>query len=693
MTDEELRNLFTFVDDLIEGLNRDYTEKKINISEYLLRTHDIMERYGFAKGMPMEKNWLEWKLKNTKPGDSKAAEYTKRLEEIKNGVSDSDSSSLIGIEVISADRGEGVIISHRDKFVPVEFYSDNRKATFQLETALKCRSLKFADEAYQRKFEKRFPLRTPPAAVSGEPVVPGTEPRPAPDSLAAYFEFVNAALDCSLSKYLFSVTLIIRCNDDAEYYDMLTDIHTKVFSGQRSKKIVQDTLVSGARRWDSSVDKTFKNIVEGENAIESVNVCDFSSIDPIFTELIYTIRSACADGGRLFALRVKENDNSTAGLVAAKMPVFEIRAAEKKSTDYIGKLYSLFPARLIDGYSEVREILNKIISAEMKSGSFTGAKSLESVALKISHFVCSRKKKTEPVFISVAALEKYYESAYATEEAKKSALDELRGMLGMEAVLDLAEQLIAGDYQNKLLRKQGKTPEKLPRHIIFRGPSGCGKTTAARLISKALNEAGISRGYYEANARNITGRYLGETRYNTLSAIQCANEGILFLDEAYALSIGDEYGREAISTLLTAMEEPGSNLTIIFAGYADEMDSFLNSNPGLRSRIGYTVDFRPYDRDELFKITMHFLENFTVGDKAVKLIRDHFHSLPSSVLESPNFGLARYSRNVASKIKSISARRHWLDNDGSTEISSDDVRSALRAQENPDAARQIGFAP
>lgn len=325
----------------------------------------------------------------------------------------------------------------------------------------------------------------------------------------------------------------------------------------------------------------------------------------------------------------------------------------------------------------------------MKCPAFTGTRSLKNLALKIAYYIDRNANVRRVPQFGCANLFEYYKNTYQTETEKQPALDKLRSMLGMEEIVALAEELIAGNYQEKILTQNGIHPKRHPRHIVFRGPSGCGKTTAARLLSQALQESGICRGYYEANARDLCGRYLGETKYNTLSALQSANDGILFLDEAYSLSIGDEYGAEAISTLLTAMES--SNLIIIFAGYREEMEQFLNSNPGLKSRIGYTIDFKPYDADELFQISMRFLEDFEISPEAETLIRDHFSSISQATLDSPNFGLARFSRNVAMKIKSASAKRHWLADDGAADISVEDVQDAFSQVTESDKPKQIGF--
>ena len=478
------------------------------------------------------------------------------------------------------------------------------------------------------------------------------------------------------------------CDDDLEYYNSLSAIYFSIFTGGEKRRISQHALVLGAKRWDSSVENMFKQISDNNDGVVSIDISNFSAVDPLFTELIQTINSV--DSRKIFAIRIKNNDNSTAGLIASKIPVFEIRHTPQSLNAYAEKLYSLFPARLKGNFSDMKDTLKNIVSAEMREGSFTGEKTLGYIAMNLADFVHKTYSGTN-IKIDGSVLYEFYRSSYKSESEKESALDKLRSMTGFGDVLNLAERLVAESYMEKTFCQYGfESGEKPPRHITFCGPAGCGKTTAARLLAQALSEAGIAHGFFELNGRAICGRYLGETRVNVQTAIKAASGGVLFIDEAYALSIGDEFGMEAVSTLLTEMEN--NNLIIIFAGYRDEMEQFLNSNPGLKSRIGYNIDFKGYNREELFDIAMGFLEKYVVEPDAKALIKQHFDGIPKSALETPNFGLARYSRNISAAISSASARRHWHADDSALDINAEDVKSALsELSEKERPKSKIGF--
>ena len=145
-------------------------------------------------------------------------------------------------------------------------------------------------------------------------------------------------------------------------------------------------------------------------------------------------------------------------------------------------------------------------------------------------------------------------------------------------------------------------------HMVFTGNPGTGKTTIARVIAKILFDIGIihENKLIEVERKDLVGEYQGKTAIKTFDVIDKAMGGVLFIDEAYSLSPktsgNSDFGDEAIATLIKAMEDHKDQLVVIFAGYKDEMKTFIDSNPGIASRIGYTFDFKDYTPDELVKI-------------------------------------------------------------------------------------------
>lgn len=192
------------------------------------------------------------------------------------------------------------------------------------------------------------------------------------------------------------------------------------------------------------------------------------------------------------------------------------------------------------------------------------------------------------------------------EDAYQEAIKELETMIGLEAVKTSIKRL--ADYERIEMerRKLKLPPTKLNLHMVFEGNPGTGKTTVARLIGKIFRALGLlSSGHVqEVSKANLVGAFLGETPKLVEAAFKKAEDGILFLDEAYSLTeAGDDlYGKEAIGMIVKLMEDMRSRVVVIVAGYPDKMKGFIDSNPGLRSRFSRRIFFSDYSAEHLHQI-------------------------------------------------------------------------------------------
>ncbi len=179
-------------------------------------------------------------------------------------------------------------------------------------------------------------------------------------------------------------------------------------------------------------------------------------------------------------------------------------------------------------------------------------------------------------------------------------------LIGLEDVKALIKEYIAFLQVQSLRREFGLKAEPIVMHMIFKGNPGTGKTTMARIIGELYKELGLLKNgeLIEAERADLVGEYIGHTAQKTKKIIQKALGGVLFIDEAYSLARGGEkdFGKEAIDSMVKAMEDYKDELVIILAGYRDEMDYFLEVNPGLRSRFSIQLDFSDYTIDELVEI-------------------------------------------------------------------------------------------
>lgn len=245
---------------------------------------------------------------------------------------------------------------------------------------------------------------------------------------------------------------------------------------------------------------------------------------------------------------------------------------------------------------------------------------------------------------------------------KHPSYQALSNMVGMDSVQSQIREITASILFKQ--NRKGNSTSKPVAHTIFAGPPGTGKTTVARLYGDIFKAMGyLSKGHLvEANRQDLVGQYIGHTEKHTLDKIKEAMGGVLFIDEAYSLSPKDkstnDFGQMAINTLVAEMENRRDDLIIIAAGYRSEMEDFLNSNPGLRSRFPNRLNFPDYNPDELYQIFELHLnqENYQVKPSARPLVIEMFQSLYEA--RDENFGNARTVRIVFQEFdKAVSLRQ------------------------------------
>lgn len=192
------------------------------------------------------------------------------------------------------------------------------------------------------------------------------------------------------------------------------------------------------------------------------------------------------------------------------------------------------------------------------------------------------------------------------KSSSEGALEELKSLVGLEKVKELIYEVYAFAEIQKKRERAGLLNEKVVLHMIFKGNPGTGKTTIARILGRLLHNAGIlEKGHVvEVERADLVGEYIGHTAHRTREQIKKAQGGILFIDEAYSLSRGGEkdFGKECVDCIVKGMEDNAKETIFILAGYPSEMEQFLRSNPGLRSRFPIHLEFPDYSVEELTRI-------------------------------------------------------------------------------------------
>ena len=234
------------------------------------------------------------------------------------------------------------------------------------------------------------------------------------------------------------------------------------------------------------------------------------------------------------------------------------------------------------------------------------------------------------------------------KEDMKDLLAELDGYIGLQTVKEEVHNLInmASVYQ---LRRQHDLPTTdMSLHLVFTGNPGTGKTMMARMMARIYRSLDIlSRGQLvEVDRSGLVAGYVGQTAIKTQKVIEKAMGGVLFIDEAYALNGRSEndFGQEAIDTILKAMEDHRDDLVVIVAGYTDLMDRFIHSNPGLESRFNRFLLFDDYTTDEMVEIFRMQCKTgcYQLTEEAQPLIRDYI----AEESADDSFGNARGVRNL-----------------------------------------------
>ncbi|GAA2339879.1 AAA family ATPase [Streptomyces kunmingensis] len=247
-----------------------------------------------------------------------------------------------------------------------------------------------------------------------------------------------------------------------------------------------------------------------------------------------------------------------------------------------------------------------------------------------------------------------------TEQGEGAALARLREMVGLGAVKREVEGIVDLLTTYRQRAAVGLPTPRISHHLVFHGPPGTGKTTVARLYADLLRSFGIlPRGQLIEVARaDLVGRYLGHTAQLTTEAFERAIGGVLFIDEAYTLAPANssqDFGREAIDTLLKLMEDHRDQVVVIVAGYSSEMNRFLQSNPGLSSRFSRHVEFENYSTDELLDIIEEqtTVAGYECAPQTREVLRDHLAALP----RSRSFGNARLARQLVETMMTRQAGR------------------------------------
>lgn len=250
---------------------------------------------------------------------------------------------------------------------------------------------------------------------------------------------------------------------------------------------------------------------------------------------------------------------------------------------------------------------------------------------------------------------------YETKDASENPYEDLNDLIGLSSVKEEITKLTNFIKIQKVREDKGLKTSSVSYHCVFTGNPGTGKTTVARIIASIYKELGVLKKgqLIETDRSGLVAEYVGQTAVKTNKIIDSALDGVLFIDEAYSLVQGakEDYGNEAISTLLKRMEDNRDRLVVILAGYGNEMKDFIDSNPGLQSRFNRYIHFPDYDVEELLSIYKRNLQKhqYTINEDAEAYLRSVLENAIAN--KDKNFGNARFVRNMFEKTLENQAMR------------------------------------
>lgn len=336
----------------------------------------------------------------------------------------------------------------------------------------------------------------------------------------------------------------------------------------------------------------------------------------------------------------------------------------------------------IDSHGLITNLANKIVTENSKVATIEILKNILEIVDDVNHVPDVKRKannvkKTLIEFYGYKTLQEIC-SLHKVPDDKRTLhelLDELNELVGLEKVKNKVQDLIIYQKVQTLRQEKHLYSVKNTLHLAFIGNPGTGKTTVARIVGRIYKCIGLlSKGHFiEVSRTDLIAGYQGQTALKVKKIVEQAKGGVLFIDEAYSITENDQsdsYGKECLTELTKALEDYRDDLVVIVAGYTEPMNSFFDSNPGLKSRFNTFIEFDDYTPNELDEILVSMCKHndYKLDEEVKKIIHLYFEK--ESDFKKENFANGRLVRNLYDDLVMNHARRVInLDNPSDLDLS------------------------
>ncbi|MCR5733027.1 MAG: AAA family ATPase [Lachnospiraceae bacterium] len=502
--------------------------------------------------------------------------------------------------------------------------------------------------------------------------------------------------DGELFKKLFKNCAFLFCISGGDGFSRYVDLLRKLISACEIKPVQEYGLITEVKKAET--------LEEMLDYMES----DTYTEEMITFDLTFKLEKIDTEEFKNFLFNMRRNSEK-------KIPVFKIPYFVGESKErMIRALSSVYTLFVVDvepfttaqyseyaiseleekGYSiekSARDEIEALIVQKRNEKHFYGFNSVRDIADEILYQKITKEVRGNKK-MSVTITEKDLQPMVEKIKAEQGGLSALDEMIGIDEIREKIDEIIV---QLELASKQPAN-ERPCMHMLFTGNPGTGKTTVARLLGQILREKNVlSKGlFFERSGREFVGKYIGETAPLTNTICRDAYGSVLFIDEAYTLYHADDerdFGKEAIDTLITQMENHRQDFIVIFSGYSDRMKNMLDANMGLKSRIPHEIKFRNFTKDEMYQIFMNMAGKvYKVDDDLSDAAKKYFLALSKELMDEESFANARFARNLYERTVSKAALRTQASMGGrisdSSEIvlKAEDFKKACEASEFKD---------